>query len=102
MRRALVSLPDGAWTVIDKELRGVLGDGESEIIRNLVITALIDHGYLLKNKTPMNKESVANLLNMHDMSIAAIVTVLNNAMSPKDSFYNAYKSEVDKILETQP
>jgi hypothetical protein len=34
MRRALVSLPDGVWTIIDTDLKGQIGDGDSEVIRN--------------------------------------------------------------------
>ncbi len=37
MRMALVSLPDGVWNVIDNDLKGQIGDGDSEVIRNLVI-----------------------------------------------------------------
>ena len=49
-RRALVTLPDGVWKVIDKELKGTLGDGDSEVIRNLVIAQLTEKGYLLPSK----------------------------------------------------
>ena len=52
MRRALVSLPDGIWKIIDEELKGQIGDGDSEVIRNLVIAYLTEKGYLLKG----NKE----------------------------------------------
>ena len=34
MRRALVSLPDGAWNIIDTDLKGQIDDGDSEVIRN--------------------------------------------------------------------
>ena len=47
MRRALVSLPGGVWKVLDKELKGRIGDGDSELIRNLVINRLTEKGYLL-------------------------------------------------------
>ncbi|TLX66523.1 MAG: CopG family transcriptional regulator [Thaumarchaeota archaeon] len=42
MRRTLVSLPDGAWDAIDKELRPQLGNADSEIIRNIVLAYLIE------------------------------------------------------------
>ena len=48
MRRALVSLPDGAWDVIDS-LRPQLGNADSEIVRNIVLAYFIEKGYLLKN-----------------------------------------------------
>lgn len=47
MRRALVSLPDGVWKIIDRELKGKIGDGDSEVIRNLVVTHLTEKGYLV-------------------------------------------------------
>ena len=52
MRRALASLPDGVRKIIDEELKGQIGDGDSEVIRNLVIAYLTEKGYLLKG----NKE----------------------------------------------
>ena len=51
MRRALVTLPDGVWKVLDKELKGKIGDGDSEVIRNIVITHLAEKGYLLSPKS---------------------------------------------------
>lgn len=50
MRRALVTLPDGVWQVIDKELKGKIGDGDSEVIRNIVIAHLTERNYLLQSK----------------------------------------------------
>jgi hypothetical protein len=46
---ALVSLPDGAWNIIDT-LKPQLGGGDSEIVRNIVLAYFIDKGYLLKSK----------------------------------------------------
>lgn len=50
MKRALVSLPDGVWEIIDKELRGKLGVKDSEIIRNMVMGWLGQNGYLAKKE----------------------------------------------------
>jgi metal-responsive CopG/Arc/MetJ family transcriptional regulator len=36
-RRTLVSLPDGVWKIIDNELKCQNCDGDSEVIRNIVI-----------------------------------------------------------------
>jgi hypothetical protein len=36
-RRALVTLPEGLWAIIDAEMKGKIGDGDSEVIRNIVI-----------------------------------------------------------------
>lgn len=46
----MVSLPEGVWKVIDRELKGNLGDGDSEVIRNLIIAHLTEKGYLLPPK----------------------------------------------------
>ncbi len=99
-RRIFVSLPDGAHDVI-RDLKGTLGDTSSEVVRNLVVAYLVEKGYLLKSKVPADKQSVGQAINMHDISIAALITVLNGVMTPKDSFYEAYKTEVGKMLESQ-
>ncbi len=46
MKRILVSIPDGAWRIIQKKLKGKLGDKESELIRNIVLAYLSEKGYL--------------------------------------------------------
>ncbi len=78
MRRALVSLPDGVWNIIDNDLKGQIGDGDSEVIRNLVIAYLTEKGYLLKgNKgesTP--NEQIATELDIHDTMITALTEIL--------------------------
>lgn len=50
MRRVLVSIPDGAWEIIEKELKGKIGERDSEIIRNIVLVYLSEKGYLKKRK----------------------------------------------------
>jgi hypothetical protein len=46
VRRALVTLPDGVWRIID-ELKGRIGEHDSEIIRNIIIAHLSDKGILI-------------------------------------------------------
>lgn len=46
MRRALVTLPEGVWRIVD-ELKGTIGEGDSEVIRNIVIAHLSDKGILI-------------------------------------------------------
>jgi hypothetical protein len=36
--------------ILKKELRGKMGDSDSELIRNIVIAYLSDHGYFDKTK----------------------------------------------------
>ena len=45
MKRILVSLPDGVWKIIEKKLKGKLGDKESELVRNIVISYLSEKKY---------------------------------------------------------
>ena|SRR6476620_9979989 len=77
MRRALVSLPDGVWNVIDNDLKGQIGDGDSEVIRNVVIAYLTEKGYLLKsNKILGNVDQIASELDIHDTMITALTELL--------------------------
>ena len=46
MKRILVSIPDGTWKIIEKELVGRIGEKESEVIRNIVLAYLSEKGYL--------------------------------------------------------
>jgi len=46
MKRVLVSNPNGAWEIIEKELKGKIGEKDSEIIRNVVLAYLSEKGYL--------------------------------------------------------
>ncbi|MBU2589831.1 MAG: hypothetical protein KKB39_03645 [Nanoarchaeota archaeon] len=48
MKRILVSLPDGAWKIIEGELKGKIGEKDSEIVRNIVVAYLSDQGYMKK------------------------------------------------------
>lgn len=78
MRRALVSLPDGVWSIIDNEVKGQLGDGDSEVIRNVVIAYLTEKGYLLKGrpKETTNNEQIASELDIHDTMITTLTEIL--------------------------
>ena len=73
-RRALVSLPEGVWNIIDSELKGKVGDGDSEVIRNIVIAYLTERGYLLKPQ--IQKEDIATELDIHDSMIESLVDIL--------------------------
>jgi metal-responsive CopG/Arc/MetJ family transcriptional regulator len=83
MRRALVSLPDGVWNIIDTDLKGQIGDGDSEVIRNLVISYLTEKGYLLKGKVNSEQqqqtdktEQISSELDIHDTMITALTELL--------------------------
>jgi len=76
-RRALVTLPDGVWQVIDEQLKGKIGNGDSEVIRNIVTTYLLERGYLLKPKEKSaSVDQIAGELDIHDAMITSLVEVL--------------------------
>jgi hypothetical protein len=76
-RRALVTLPDGVWTVIDEKVKDSLGRGDSEVIRNIVMTYLLERGYLLKPlEIPKSTDQIAGELDVHDAMITSLVEVL--------------------------
>lgn len=49
MKKVLVSLPKGIMDIIDNELKGKIGDKDSEIIRAIVIAYLSEKGYLSRS-----------------------------------------------------
>ncbi len=100
MRRALVSLPDGVWNIIDSDLKGQIGDGDSEVIRNLVIAYLTEKGYLLKgkkNESQGSTEQIASELDIHDTMITALTELLEEKghLNPEE-----WEKRVQKKLHT--
>jgi DNA-binding MarR family transcriptional regulator len=76
-RRALVTLPEGVWEVIDEQLKGKLGNGDSEVIRNIVMAYLLERGYLLNPKEkPASMNQIAGELDIHDSMITSLAEVL--------------------------
>lgn len=76
-RRALVTLPEGVWEVIDNQLKGKIGNGDSEVIRNIVISYLMERGYLLKPKEKSaSMDQIAGELDIHDSMITSLAEVL--------------------------
>tara|TARA_Y100000034_G_scaffold9468_2_gene10126 strand:- start:5388 stop:5549 length:162 start_codon:yes stop_codon:yes gene_type:complete len=53
MARILVSIPDGAWKIVQKRLKGKIGDNDSEVIRNIVLAYLSEKSYI---KTESDKD----------------------------------------------
>ena len=49
MKKILVSLPEGIMNILDSELKGKIGDKDSEIIRAIVIAYLSEKGYLSRS-----------------------------------------------------
>ena len=76
-RRALVTLPEGIWKVIDTELKGKIGDGDSEVIRNVVTSYLTERGYLLKPRFEKpSTNQIAGELDIHDSMITSLAELL--------------------------
>jgi hypothetical protein len=76
-RRALVSLPEGVWRVIDEQVKDSLGHGDSEVIRNIVMAYLLERGYLLKPKEkPASADEIAGEIDVHDAMISSLVELL--------------------------
>jgi len=48
MKKILVSLPDGAVSIIDKELIGKVGQTRSDTLRTIIMNWLNEQGYLAK------------------------------------------------------
>jgi len=46
MKKILVSIPTGSWDIIEKKLKGKIGEKDSEIVRNIVLAYLSEKGYL--------------------------------------------------------
>ena len=51
MKKALVALPDKVWDILQKELKGKLGQNNSEIIRGIVLAYLSEKGYMDREKS---------------------------------------------------
>jgi len=49
MKKILVSLPEGIFNII-RNLKGKIGESDSETVRNIVIAYLSQQGYLAKEK----------------------------------------------------
>jgi len=90
VRRALVTLPEGVWKVIDKQLKGSLGDGDSEVIRNLVIAHLTEKGYLLPSKEQSDQAlQIADEFKMLDTMIYSLVEIMDEKGQIKYSDWEA-------------
>ena len=50
MKRILVSMPEGMWKIIEAELKGKIGEKDSEIIRNIVTAYLSEKSYIRAKK----------------------------------------------------
>lgn len=49
MKKVLVSLPEGIYKIVE-DLKGKIGDSDSEVVRTMVISFLSEKGYLAKKE----------------------------------------------------
>ena len=56
-KRVTVTIPEGIWNLIETKLKGVMGDKDSEIIRNIVIAWLSEKSYLKNQSDTQHEES---------------------------------------------
>jgi metal-responsive CopG/Arc/MetJ family transcriptional regulator len=95
----LVSLPDGVWKLIDSELKGKLGDGDSEVIRNIVIAYLTSQGYLGRPQGQKagsaSTEQLAGELDIQDNMVTALVELLEERGLID---YHAWEARIKKKL----
>ena len=78
-RRALVTLPDGVWRIIE-ELKGTLGEGDSEVIGNIVIAHLSDKGILIPSYNIKAKAVASQTLDevhMRETMLTSLVELLD-------------------------
>lgn len=99
-RRALVTLPQGVWEVIDEELKGKIGDGDSEVIRNVVLSYLTERGYLLKPKTENRPtDQLGGELDIQDSMITSLAEVLEEkGVLTQEEWETKIKAKIEKPL----
>jgi hypothetical protein len=104
-RRGLVTLPDGVWETIDKELKGKLGDEDGEVIKNIVIAYLSEKGYLIRPKVSsspnageLSAAQIAGELEEHDTMLEAFAEELEEKGIIK---YSEWQGRVKKKLAEQ-
>ena len=49
MKKVLVSLPEGIYNIV-KELKGKIGESDSEVVRTIVTSYLSEKGYFSKGE----------------------------------------------------
>lgn len=76
MKRVYVSLPDGVWDILNRDFKNKMGDSESEVIRNIVISFLSQRGYFVNEKGYEDVEEIKQKLFVEENLIDAVVEAL--------------------------
>jgi hypothetical protein len=80
--RALVTLPKGIWAIIKNDLKGRIGDSDSEVIRNIVISYLTEKGYFEAENVMQSKDEedveigTEKRLDFNEAMVLAIAEIL--------------------------
>jgi hypothetical protein len=59
-RKVQVTFSDGQWKLIEK-LRGTIGDTDSEVVRNIVISYLSEKSYIKEQVSNKDMERLSKL-----------------------------------------
>ena len=84
--------------MIDHQLKGKIGNGDSEVIRNIVLAYLIERDYLLKPKKEnvVSTEEIAGELDIHDSMITALVEKLEQkGILTQDEWETQIKKQIE-------
>jgi hypothetical protein len=75
MKRVFVSLPDGVWKIINKDFQK-MGDSESEIIRNMIISFLSERGYFVNSKGYEDTTEIHQKIDVLQKMLMSMIDVL--------------------------
>lgn len=50
VKRVLVNIPDEIWEIVEKDLKGKMGNKDSAIVRNIIVAYLSEKGYFEAKK----------------------------------------------------
>jgi hypothetical protein len=92
MKRVFVSLPDGVWSILKRDFLNKVGDSESEVIRNLVIAYLSEHGYFVNTKGYEDTEDIRDKL---DVTMKLLESVIDTLEEKTDVTY----ADIDRTMK---
>lgn len=76
MKRVFVSLPDGIWKIINKDFKNKMGDSESEVIRNIVISYLSHRGYFVNSQGYEDTSEIYEKLTAYERMLYSMLDLL--------------------------
>lgn len=95
-KKLLVTFPDTIWKTIEKDVMGKLGNGDSEVIRNMVISYLGDKGYL-DPKLKLGRLQAE--LAAHEIMIATLAQILHEkGLISFDDWQKSVSAQLDENI----